>query len=37
MLGVAAMMEQVAATLERFRVHMDRFFSERSLHEGGAI
>lgn len=35
--GVAAMMEQVAATLERFRVHMDRFFSERSLHEDGAI
>ncbi len=35
--GVEAMMEQVAATLERFRVHMDRFFSERSLHEGGAI
>ena len=37
MLGVAAMMEQVAGTLERFRVHMDRFFSERSLHEGGGI
>ncbi len=36
-LGVAAMMEQVSETLERFRVHMDRFFSERSLHEGGAI
>ncbi len=35
--GVEAMMEQVAGTLERFRVHMDRFFSERSLHEGGAI
>jgi len=35
--GVAAMMQQVEATLERFRVKMDRFFSERSLHEGGAI
>jgi arginyl-tRNA synthetase len=35
--AVEAMMEQVAATLERFRVHMDRFFSERSLHEDGAI
>ena len=35
--AVEAMMEQVAASLERFRVQMDRFFSERSLHEGGAI
>jgi arginyl-tRNA synthetase len=35
--GVELMLEEVSATLERFRVHMDRFFSERSLHEDGAI
>ena len=35
--GVELMMEQVRASLERFRVSFDRFFSERSLHEAGAI
>ena len=34
--GVERMMERVTATLERFRVHFDRFFSERSLYEAGA-
>ena len=29
-LGVEHMMERVRRTLERFRVHFDRFFSERS-------
>ncbi len=31
------MVEAVKATLERFRVHIDRFSSERELHEGGAV
>ena len=31
------MVEQVRQTLERFRVRFDRFFSERSLHEGDRI
>ena len=35
--GVEIMLEGVAATLERFRVRMDRFFSERALHESGAV
>ena len=35
--GVELMLEQIQGTLERFRVRMDIFFSERSLHEGGAI
>jgi arginyl-tRNA synthetase len=35
--GVELMLEDVRATLERFRVSMDRFFSERSLHEAGEI
>jgi len=35
--GLALMVEQIAATLERFRVRMDDFFSERSLHESGAV
>ncbi|MGE5636693.1 MAG: arginine--tRNA ligase [Nocardioidaceae bacterium] len=35
--GVELMLEDVRATLERFRVRMDRFTSERSLHEAGAI
>ena len=35
--GVAHMMERVQATLARFRVDFDRFFSERSLYEGGAV
>ena len=32
-----SMLEEVRATLERFGVHYDRFFSERSLHEAGAV
>lgn len=35
--GVERMMQRVEATLERFRVHFDRFFSERSLHDSGAL
>jgi arginyl-tRNA synthetase len=35
--GVDAMLDAVRATLERFRVHMDRFSSERALHEAGAL
>lgn len=35
--GVELMLADVRATLERFRVSFDRFFSERSLHERGAI
>jgi arginyl-tRNA synthetase len=35
--GVAVMLDEVRATLDRFRVRFDRFFSERSLHEAGAI
>jgi arginyl-tRNA synthetase len=35
--GVAIMVEGVKATLERFRVHMDRFSSERALQDGGAV
>jgi arginyl-tRNA synthetase len=35
--GVELMLEQIRATLERFRVRIDLFFSERSLHEGGAV
>ena len=31
------MLEGVRASLGRFRVHMDRFFSERTLHEAGAV
>jgi arginyl-tRNA synthetase len=34
--GVDHMMERVTRTLERFGVHFDRFFSERSLHDSGA-
>jgi arginyl-tRNA synthetase len=33
--GVALVLEQVRATLERFRVRFDRFFSERELLRGG--
>jgi arginyl-tRNA synthetase len=36
-LGLELMIESISATLERFRVHMDGFFSELSLHESGAI
>jgi arginyl-tRNA synthetase len=32
--GIERMLEGVRASLDRFRVHMDRFFSERTLHEG---
>jgi arginyl-tRNA synthetase len=35
--GIAIMLEAVEATLTRFRVHMDRFSSERALQEGGAV
>jgi arginyl-tRNA synthetase len=35
--GVERMLDHVRATLERFRVRFDAFFSERSLHESGAL
>jgi arginyl-tRNA synthetase len=35
--GVAIILDQVRVTLERFRVHMDRFSSERANHEAGAV
>jgi arginyl-tRNA synthetase len=35
--GVALMVEDLRTTLERFRVHFDRFFSETDLHEQGKI
>jgi len=35
--GVAIMLEQVKATLERFRVRMDRFTSESHNHASGAV
>jgi arginyl-tRNA synthetase len=35
--GIELMLEGVRTTLERFRVSMDEYFSERSLHESGAI
>jgi arginyl-tRNA synthetase len=35
--GIELMLEGVRGSLERFRVHMDRFFSERTLHEDGAV
>ena len=35
--GVEIMLAGVQATLERFRVHMDRFSSERANHESGAV
>jgi arginyl-tRNA synthetase len=35
--GLELMLEQVRATLERFRVGFDRFYSERSLHDAGRI
>ena len=35
--GIELIMERVRATLERFRVRFDRFFSERGLHESGAM
>ncbi|TFV70815.1 arginine--tRNA ligase [Blastococcus sp. CT_GayMR19] len=35
--GVAAMVADIRATLEGFGAHFDTFFSERSLHESGAL
>jgi arginyl-tRNA synthetase len=35
--GVELMLEGVRETLGRFRVEMDNYFSERSLHESGAV
>jgi arginyl-tRNA synthetase len=35
--GVELMVEEVRATLERYRVTFDRFFNERNLHETGAV
>ena len=35
--GIDLMLEEIEATLARFRVHMDRYFSERSLLESGAV
>jgi arginyl-tRNA synthetase len=35
--GIELMLEDIEGTLRRFRVHMDRFFSERSLYESGAV
>jgi arginyl-tRNA synthetase len=35
--GYRAMLAEMRASLERFNVHFDVWFSERSLHEGGAV
>jgi arginyl-tRNA synthetase len=35
--GVEAMLERVREDLARFRVHMDHYFSERSLYETGEV
>lgn len=35
--AIGWMLESIRATLERFRVEMDAFFSERSLYEGGLV
>ncbi|HEX6712238.1 MAG TPA: arginine--tRNA ligase, partial [Thermoleophilaceae bacterium] len=35
--GVELMLRRIGATLKRFRVKMDNFFSERSLHEAGKV
>jgi arginyl-tRNA synthetase len=35
--GIELMIEEVRATLERYRVTFDRFFHERELHEAGAV
>jgi arginyl-tRNA synthetase len=35
--GIELMLEDIEGTLKRFRVDMDRFFSERSLYESGAV
>jgi arginyl-tRNA synthetase len=36
-IGIELLLEGVRATLGRFHVHMDEFFSERSLHERGEV
>ncbi|MGB7818581.1 MAG: arginine--tRNA ligase [Ornithinibacter sp.] len=36
-LGYHAQLEAIRGTLERFGVHFDVWFSERSLHDGGAV
>ena len=36
-LGYRAQLEAIRETLERFGVHFDVWFSERSLHDGGAV
>jgi len=35
--GVRLMLDRIRASLERFGVHFDVWFSERTLHEGGAV
>jgi arginyl-tRNA synthetase len=35
--GIELMLDEIEATLGRFRVHMDRYFSERSLLDSGAV
>ena len=35
--GYRLMLDEMRASLERFGVHFDVWFSERSLHEGGAV
>jgi len=35
--GTESMRERIQATLKRFRVRFDTWFSERSLHEGGKV
>ena len=35
--GIELMLDGVRVSLARFRVHMDEFFSERTLHDEGAI
>jgi arginyl-tRNA synthetase len=35
--GIELMLQQVKGSLAGFRVHMDTFFSERSLHQSGAV
>jgi arginyl-tRNA synthetase len=37
LIGVERMLESVKTTLHRFRVDMDRYSSERALHESGAV
>jgi arginyl-tRNA synthetase len=35
--GLELMLERIGATLERFRVRFDRFFSERTVHDEGKL